>query len=147
MSSQEINLPYGYSFVTKESIKPHEIIELRVAAGWSGDTEENWQTCLDQPAGIIVGVQDSDNRLIGMGRITADARHAVLCDLAVAPENRQLGIGKAILLERVRMADEKQIPYLYTELADDNPLKETYVALGFTSTGNGLFRNSRSLIK
>ncbi|MCA1806520.1 MAG: GNAT family N-acetyltransferase [Actinobacteria bacterium] len=135
-------LPEGYAFIDKTEMQPQEIIQLRKSVGWSGDSEENWQKCIDQ-SGVIVGVRDKDQELVGMGRITADPRHAVLCDLVVHPGHQQKGIGTALVTERMHKAEELGIPYLYTELASDNPLRAKYKDIGFVATGDGLFRSSQ----
>jgi ribosomal protein S18 acetylase RimI-like enzyme len=135
-------LPEGYSFLGT-NVQPQEIIELRKAVGWAGDTVEHWQQSINQPLGVIVGVRDDRGKLVGMGRITADPRHAVLCDLVVHPYHQQKGIGSVLVVERMRIAEEREIPYLYTELAPTNPLRNLYKNRGFVTTGNSLFRNSR----
>ncbi|HSX07976.1 MAG TPA: GNAT family N-acetyltransferase [Candidatus Saccharimonadales bacterium] len=138
-------LPEGCIFVDKANLEPSEIAELRQSVGWDPDTAHIWRQCIDQPLGVIVGVRDQeqDDLLVGMGRLTADLRHAVLCDLAVKPSHQNLGVGKAIIAARMRITHERMIPYLYTELAPESPLRSVYEALGFVSTGNGLFRHSR----
>lgn len=143
MSIERTTLPDSYSFIDKSTIDPKEIIELRESVGWAGDSVEHWQQSMDQPLGVIVGVRNIEGQLVGMGRITADPRHAVLCDLAVHPDHQNKGIGGALVTERMRIAKEQDIPYLYTELAPTNPLRNLYKAMGFISTGNGLFRNGK----
>jgi ribosomal protein S18 acetylase RimI-like enzyme len=129
----------GYSIVDKSDISPEEIMTLRGMVGWDPDTSERWQECIERSL-AIVGARDTDGQLIGMGRLVGDVRHAVLCDLAVVPEHRGQGIGSMILDERIRIADEMDVAYLYAELAADNPLARKYQDLGFVATGNGLFR-------
>jgi len=136
-------LPEGYTFADKNDIEPSEIIELRESVGWVGDSPEVWEACIQQP-GILVGVRDAANaELVGMGRVTADPRHAVLCDLAVSPTHQNQGIGKAIVRRRMCLALSARIPYLYTELAPTSPLRPFYEDLGFIATGYGLLRKAR----
>ena len=141
----EISLPSllkDYIFVDKTEIQPQEIIILHKAVGWVGDTVNHWQEIIDQPLGVIIGTRYK-GKLIGMGRMTADPRHAVLCDLAVHPKHQHNGIGTALVAERMHIAQDRKIPYLYTELAPTNPLRSLYKDLGFVATGNGMFRNSK----
>lgn len=142
MSQSPSTLPEGYTFADKYDIEPPEIIELRESVGWVGDSPEVWEACIQQP-GILVGVRDANDELVGMGRVTADPRHAVLCDLVVGPAHQNQGIGKAIVWRRMRLALSARIPYLYTELAPTSPLRSFYEDLGFVATGHGLIRKAQ----
>jgi ribosomal protein S18 acetylase RimI-like enzyme len=139
-------LPEGYEFVDKHGLQPAEIIALRESIGWYGDTPEVWQMCIEDPFGVMVGVRNKDAELVGMGRLTGDPRHGVLCDLAVKETERHQGIGRAILIERMRIARERNIKYIYTELETTNTLNNSdeslYEVLGLVATGNGRFRNA-----
>lgn len=135
-STPQPSLPEGYSFIDQEDILADEIMDLRQSVGWQADSWERWQACLDQPGGVTVGVLDAGKFLIGMGRLTADPRHAVLCDLAVHPDHRGQGIGRAIITERLRLANERRITYLYTELEPTNSLRRVYENLGFVANNN-----------
>jgi ribosomal protein S18 acetylase RimI-like enzyme len=143
MSQSPNTLPEGYTFVAKDAIEPSEIITLRESVGWTGDSPKVWETCIEQP-GILLGVRDTANaELVGMGRVTADPRHAVLCDLAVNPAHQSQGIGKAIVWRRMLLALSAKTPYLYTELAPTSPLRPFYEELGFIATGHGLIRKAQ----
>ena len=141
--SEQAHLPKGYRFVDKSDLVPSEIIDLRTSVGWDGDNAETWQDCINSQNGIIVSVRDDQGTLVGMGRVTSDPRHAVMCDLVVNPNHQNKGIGKALVLERMRIIRELDIPYLYTDLAEDNPLKPVYEELGFKATGRGMFNNRK----
>lgn len=143
LTDEQLSLPEGYNFVDKSQLQPDEIIGLRESVGWDGDTTEQWQNTIDQPLGVIVGVRDEEGSLVGMGRMTADPRHVVLCDLVVDPEHQHKGIAAAIVGERMRIADLRNIPFMYTDLSPTNPLKGLYDKLGFVATGGGLFRDGR----
>jgi len=43
----------------------------------------------------------------------------------------------------MHIADANAIPYLYTELSSENPLRRIYQGMGFVAAGNGLFRCNR----
>jgi N-acetylglutamate synthase-like GNAT family acetyltransferase len=131
-------LPEGYSFVDKNSVQPEEIIALRESVSWRGDTVKRWQKCIDQSLSII-GVRDSNSTLVGMACIAGNARHAVLCDLAVSPSHQRIGIGAAIMSELLKSANDLDISYLYAELADTNPFRTQMLASGFKVTGDSLF--------
>lgn len=139
----DAKLPENYHFIDKNDISPDEIIALRESINWKGDTLERWQRCIDQSIAII-GVRDSDSHLVGMACITGNVRHAVLCDLVVHPVHQQKGIGAAIMSELLKTVDRIGVSYLYAELADTNPFRDSMLQSGFQATGNSLFRDSTS---
>jgi len=133
-------LPLGYGYMPVEEISTKDILEVR-GERYEPDFSDSfitWMSCL-QNSLAVVGVAGC-SRLIGIGFLAGNRRHGVLCDLAVHPDHRSQGIGAAIVLERMRIAGELQIPYLYTALSDENPLRHMYERLGFEPHGNNLFR-------
>ena len=136
-------LPENYRFIDKNDISPDEIITLRESISWKGDTSERWQSCIDQSLAII-GVRDSNSNLIGVACLTGNVRHAVLCDLAVNPSHQHKGIGAAIMSELLKAADRMGVSYLYAELADTNPFRDSMLRSGFKATGDSLFKEPAS---
>lgn len=134
-------LPNEYYFVNKAQINPAEIIALRESVNWKGDTVDRWQQCINQSLAII-GVRNAESRLVGMACIAGNVRHAVLCDLAVNPTYQHKGIGAAIMSELLKIADSIGVSYLYAELADTNPFRDSMIRSGFKATGDSLFRES-----
>jgi GNAT superfamily N-acetyltransferase len=131
-------LPDHYVLASKTDIKPTEIIALRKSVGWKTDTAERWRQCIDQSL-AVVGVRDAAGSLVGMACLTGNARHAVLCDLAVNPNHHRRGIGAAIMNELMQAAYDNDVSYLYAELAETNPFREQMLESGFKNTGDGLF--------
>lgn len=141
MSNFPEQLPEGYQFSIDFSAE--EVINLRSASGWG--TEKNvelWQRVIDESI-ASVGVKNGSKELVGIGFLAGNPRHAVLCDFNVHPSHQGLGIGRAILHRRINLADARQIPYLYTELAPTNTLRSHYEKLGFVATGNAYTRAAR----
>jgi|GEM_PF-1041951 len=135
------HLPDDYSFT--DDITADEVIQLRTAGDWGTVTDPGiWQTVIDQSL-ATVGVRHDDSKLVGVGFLAGNIRHAVLCDFIVHPDHRGQKIGLALLHRRVNIADEMGIPYLYTELAPTNRLVNRYVALGFVATGHAYTRAAR----
>lgn len=132
-------LPDTFYFINKAAIRPDEIITLRTSVNWQGDTIERWQKCIDQSLAII-GVRDSESRLIGMACIAGNVRHAVLCDLAVNPAYQHKGIGGAIMSNILETAVTLNICYLYAELSKTNPFRNQMIESGFKTTGDSVFR-------
>lgn len=137
------SLEQKYTLVDRDQILPEEIIDLRKSIGWEeGDTEEGWKQSLET-ALAVVGARDTEKgELVGVGFLVGNLRHAVLCDFNVSPKYQGQGIGSAILDERMRIAEELDIPYLYTSLAETNPLRDKYRELGFVATGDTYFRET-----
>jgi N-acetylglutamate synthase-like GNAT family acetyltransferase len=133
--------PDGYRFIDKNDINASEIITLRESINWKGDTLERWKICIDQSL-AVVGVRDSNSKLIGMACLVGNVRHAILCDLAVNPAHQHKGIGAAIMSELLKTADSNDVSYLYAELANANPFRDSMIQSGFKATGDSLFRDS-----
>lgn len=141
MSQLSDQLPDGYKYTS--SLSGEEVVDLRSESGWG--TEKNtelWQRVIDESI-ASTGVRDETSKLVGVGFLAGNARHAVLCDFIVSPDHRGKGLGRAILNKRVNLADELEIPYLYTELAPTNSLKTYYEELGFIATGHAYTRAAR----
>ena len=139
----DAKLPENYRFINKKDISADEIIALRESINWKGDTPARWQACIEQSFAII-GVRDSDSKLVGMACLAGNIRHGVLCDLAVNPAHQHKGIGVAIMSELLKAADRVGVSYLYAELADTNPFRDSMIQSGFKATGDSLFRESVS---
>ena len=80
---------------------------------------------------------------MGIGFIAGNYRHAVLCDFNVRKEHQRKGIGRAILLARIKRAEELKIPYLYVSLHPSNPLRTLYEQLGFQEGDGSMFREKK----
>ena len=139
----DAKLPENYRFIDKNDISPDEIIALRKSINWKSDTSDRWQSCIEQSVAII-GVRDSNSSLVGMACLAGSVRHAVLCDLAVNPTHQHKGIGAAIMSELFKAADRIGVSYLYAELAETNPFRDSMIKYGFKATGDSLFKESAS---
>jgi GNAT superfamily N-acetyltransferase len=136
-------LPEAYSFDDQSAITAAEVIALRDSANWGTERGlELWQSVIDQSI-ATVGVRHENGLLVGVGFLAGNARHAVLCDFTVNPVHRGQGLGAAILNKRINFADNAKIPYLYTEIAPTNRLKDYYEELGFIATGHAFTRAAR----
>ncbi len=138
---ESIGLPDDYVFVDDTEMQIDEIMALRQLVGWDADTQERWIDCLDSQSFFLgVRYEEGVGDLVGMARLAGDVRHSVICDGVVHPNHQRKGIGKAMLKEIIEYADQNGVTYLYTDLAEDNPLRPTFDQLGFMDTGNSLFR-------
>jgi len=134
-------LPEDYTYAS--ALTAEEVIDLRSKSGWG--TEKNtelWQRVINDSIAAI-GVRDDTSELVGVGFLAGNPRHVVLCDFIVNPDHRGIGLGRAILNKRVNLADQLEIPYLYTNLAPTNRLQTYYEELGFVATGHAYIRATR----
>ncbi len=141
MTDQENVLPDGYYFADRQSITVAEIDAIRRSNNWSDDDDDRWQKCL-QSSIEVCGVRDKHGTLIGIGFLAGNYRHAVLCDFNVHKKYQRKGIGRAILQQRIKKAEELKIPYLYISLDAANPLRRMYEGFGFQAGANSLFRTT-----
>lgn len=140
--SQEFlnEIPNGYE--PSPGIDIGQLQSLAVSVGWESSLD-GWKTAVGNCL-FVVGVRDDMyEKLVGVGFLVGNNRHAVLCDLMVDPEHQGRGIAKAIVNERFRRARDLGIPFLYTELAMTNPMRRHYENLGFWTTGRSLFYEPR----
>lgn len=143
-TQEEIPLPEGYQFMDRSDIDPDELMTLRESVGFSRETPEIWKDCINDSIDVAA-VRDDEGNLVGIGFLSGTRRHAVLCDFVVSPEHQGKGIGTAILKKRMETVEKLEIPYVYTDLAETNPLRKKYAALGFVATSGRLFRNRNLL--
>jgi len=122
-------LPSKYSFVESSEIEVSEILALRKTVGWSDDDEARWEQVMTGSL-YIVGVRKS-NALVGIGFVAGNLRHAIFCDLCVHPAHQKKGIGYALLRKRLDWTTDHSVPFLYTSLSAQNPLRDMYKLAGF----------------
>lgn len=132
-------LPLGYVFADKATVKPDEIMYLREMVGWAPDSDDRWRQVIDS-ALVLLTVRDSKDVLVGMAVLAGNVRHAVMCDLVVHPSHQRKGIGEAIMGRLDQATYEVGVSYVYAELAKTNPFKERMLRAGFNVTGESLFR-------
>lgn len=132
-------LPNGYLMVDKYGIAPESIINLRDAAGWRTQEDQGvWDIILGQSLSVV-GVEGPGQKLVGVGFLAGNVRHALLCDLVVHPKHRGIGVDQAIVRKRIELAEQMGIPYLYTELSAASGLTSLYEELGFVATGSAVY--------
>lgn len=72
----------------------------------------------------------------GFALIRAIAGEAELLTLAVAPDQRRKGLGRAILLQAIALARSRKADHMFLEVAADNHAAiGLYEAAGFARTG------------
>jgi GNAT superfamily N-acetyltransferase len=136
-------LPEGYHYVDRRHIKPGELNGLNHRAGWTHTTHKDaWLQLRGKLSGgqqeIIVGVRNKDGGLVGFGGLIYRGDQGEPGDFAVDPDFRSQGIGKAIIDERLRLAEKEGITSLYMPyLEPTNTLRSYYIEKGFRETPAG----------
>ena len=113
-----------------QAITAQEVADLRRASGWDHDTQE-WEQCLEQNL-INVSARDDEGKLVGVGFLTGNIRHAELTDLVVHPDFRHQGIGRSISKIIIDYATDHNIKYFGLTYDKNFPwLKDFYETEGF----------------
>lgn len=111
-----------------------EIVSLQAACGstgWGLGTEEMWNTCIRQ-ALCVVGARDSDSKLVGLGFLIGNIRHAEPVDVTVDPSVQRQGIGRRIMQELLTFANDNEIQWVNLIRDPATPwLKEFYESMSF----------------
>lgn len=90
---------------------------------------------------IYVGIaEDETDKLVGMGALSRLWNQGVLSNFVVDAEHRGKGIGKAIVDERLEIADRIGVTLLQIpRLEDTNTLRGYYAGRGFLQSASGQF--------
>jgi GNAT superfamily N-acetyltransferase len=87
---------------------------------------------------ITLGVRATNGKLAGSGRILHDGSVGLMCDFGVTPSHRSQGIGKALIVARMGLAESSDIRSLVTDpLMPTNPLSKFYIEQGFEPEPDG----------
>jgi ribosomal protein S18 acetylase RimI-like enzyme len=116
-----------------DSITPSEIMDLQKACGstaWSLGDETMWQDCIKQSLCIVTA--RNERKLVGVGFLVGNARHAELVDIVVDPEARGDRVGTRITEALIADAEKRGVRYLNLVRDPNQPwLKSYYESLGF----------------
>lgn len=111
-------------------LTPEEVVSLRKASGWDHDGKE-WFACLKQNI-INVSARDDEGRVVGVGFLCGNQRHAELIDLVIHPDFKKNGIGRKISELIVDYALENKIRYFGLTYDKSFPwLKDFYESMDF----------------
>ncbi len=129
------NLPQEFELILDGSITPEEILAVREEPA-DATSITVWRKCIDQSL-LVVGVRETaTQRLVGVGMLVGNQRHAELVDGTVHSDFRHKGIGKVILSKRIEFAQNEQIKYVGLTYDENKPwLKAYYERYGFKSIG------------
>jgi GNAT superfamily N-acetyltransferase len=108
----------------------NEVVALRESSGWDHDLHE-WEKCLTQNI-LNVSARDPQGKVVGVGFLCGNQRHAELVDLVIHPDYRKQGIGRSISKLIIDYAVDNKIKYFGLTYDKNFPwLKEFYESEGF----------------
>lgn len=118
-------------YALSKEVEPREIIELRQP----GDKESSdmWARAIDLALCVAVARDSADaNKLIGIGFVVGNNRHAQLVDLIVHQDYRQQGIGGKLIDMRLEFCRQQDILYVSNTFDPSKQwLKDFYFKHGF----------------
>jgi [ribosomal protein S18]-alanine N-acetyltransferase len=100
-------------------------------------TSEHWQRELSEPDRICVGIAASNDVLVAVscGWVVLDELQITL--LAVDPEQRRRGLGRAVLQQLLVDASKAGVRQAILDVAEDNLAAQSlYSSLGFKTIGS-----------
>jgi GNAT superfamily N-acetyltransferase len=147
-------LPEGYQYADQATLDPADILQLFRQVEMGEHLQDNYmqeqQGMVDSIGAQIfdVGVRDSAEELVGIASVIHKDNSGELINLVVKPAHQSKGIGKALINERIRLAEAAGIDSFYIEIpeptnslhmpAEPNGQRDSYYfELGFQSKPNG----------
>lgn len=131
-------LPEGYQYAEPGTVAEADVAELLRclpdAETIPDDYLSDRQLELDARGlrAVDIAVQADNGELAGFGSLIYDEQSGLLCDFAVSPAYQHQGVGKAIILERLRLAEDQGMPMIeIPSLELSNTLRNFYIEQGF----------------
>lgn len=146
MSGTTHSLVEGYRLTEPVTITPPEVGNLFRQVEIGRYVTDDYLTDRHNPLStqegggfLDVGVRDADDELVGFGSVAHNGHAGMLGDFVVSPAHQGRGIGKAIISERLRLAEEVGVTTLsIPNLEPTNTLRTYYLRHGFIPTASGL---------
>ena len=111
------------------------VIRLEKAALGSAWTPDAYRRERENPAAIYLVAEEPERELIGYGGLWVVFEEAHITALAVAPEKRGKGVGRAVLLAMLTEALSRGAEKAFLEVRPSNaPAQNLYASLGFVKT-------------
>ena len=116
--------PEGYSYAN--NLYTPELTSLLQSVDWEVSMEEVEEELAGEDQ-FSIGIRDRQNQLVGYGRLLVDfGEYGFMDSLAVHPDHRARGIGRTLIRERVRLADELGLHKIRTHLDYTNTIPGVY---------------------
>lgn len=124
-----MNITYELS----KKVSGEEINQLRMLCGYKDEGLKMWDEAVRLALCVAVARDEAANsRLVGVGFVVGNNRHAQTVDLAVEPEYRKQGIASELINMRINFCREKGILYVGNTFNKHEPwLKDLYEKHGY----------------
>ena len=111
------------------------VIRIEKAALGSAWSPDAYRRERENPAAIYLVAEDSNQELIGYGGLWVVLDEAHITALAVTPERRGKGVGRAVLTAMLTEAFARKAEKVLLEVRPSNaPAQKLYASLGFAKT-------------
>lgn len=137
-------LPEGYYYENPYQVQPEEVIRLARQVEVGKDTKDNfiewryYEAKVRRAQILDVTVRSNEGELVGFASLLYRENQGELADFVVSPKHQHRGLGKALIAERLRMAEQAGIDSLYIPpIEPTNTLRSYYLENGFHETEAG----------
>lgn len=116
----------------KDKISVEDFQKLHKAVGWKILDDKEIKLSLKNSTFVVAAIENGET--IGMARVVGDgATHGLLCDVIVTPEHQGKGIGKAIVKQIMKIAQQlaNKHDQFMIELLPTTGNEAFYVKCGF----------------
>jgi len=121
--------------VTIDIPEVEEYLELRKVCGLSARGKEASKTGLSNSIYSVIIRRNTDQKLVGMGRLIGDGGTAYqIVDIAVHPKDQGKGLAKTIMQLVMTHIENEIDPQAYVNLIADCPADKLYQQFGFVET-------------
>jgi GNAT superfamily N-acetyltransferase len=152
-ANERTQLPHGYRYAAPGGVTDNELVYLfgqlvkDDAFGHDQLYEHGYDLRNYYDTIVGVGVRNAGHRLIGYGCLGYTGLLGELVDLVVDEDYRGDGVGRIIILERLRLADSAGVTVLYIEdMLQSNTLRSFYLEHGFKEIGGILVRGDTATL-
>ncbi len=127
----------GYTFSDTSAADFSELTELIEASTGehisATDMQEFAASLLAEGANVRhIQVRNWLGKLAGNGTLWYEGNQGMLSNLVVHPDDQHKGIARFITAERLKIAREQQLSFMFTQLDTTNTLESYYVEHGFS---------------
>jgi [ribosomal protein S18]-alanine N-acetyltransferase len=119
--------------MVKEDAASVEIVE-KASFGMPWSRQSFWEAAVNKDAYYLLALEE--NEIIGYAGTWLVADEAHIMNVAIAPVHRNMGLGRKMMVELIRVVKEKGITAMTLEVRPSNTVaRKLYEKMGFKSVG------------